>query len=195
MKTTLNQIRKHNPCEYSWKKLLQSFGKTEADDTEVSIKYILDLLDIKDAIWALRAVEGHDREIRLFACECAESVLHIFEEKYPDDKRPRNAIEVARRYANSEASEEELAAAWDAAWAAARAAGDAADAATWAAWDAAWAAAWAAGAAAWDAADDAAGAAAWDAARDAGAAAWAGSWVSAWAAEREKQRELLMKYI
>lgn len=195
MKTTLNQIRKHNPCEDSWKELLKSLGKTKADYTEVSIRYILDILGVADAIWALRAVEGHDKEIRLFACECAESVLHFFEEKFPDDNRPRNAIESARRYANGEEGEDELIAARAAAAAARAAAGAATWAAGDAAGDAAGAAAGAARAAAWDAADDAAGAAAWDAARDAGAAAWAGSWVSAWAAEREKQRELLMKYI
>ena len=94
------------------------------------------------------------RLLREFACDCAERVLPIFEVKWPDDKRPRQAIEVARRYARDEATEEELAAAWDAAWDAARAAAGAA------AWDAAWAAAW-----------DAAWAAAWDAARAAARAA------------------------
>jgi hypothetical protein len=127
MKTTLNKIREKKPCEESWKKLLTSLGKTDADDTEVTIRYILDLLGVKDAIWALRAVEGHDKEIRLFACDCAESVLPFYGAKYPDDNRPRTAIEVSRRHANGEATEDELAAAWDAAWEAA--------------WDAAWEAA------------------------------------------------------
>ena len=177
MKTTLNKIRERNPCDASWKKLLQSLGKTEADDTEISVRYILDLLGVGDAIWALRAVEGHDREIRLFACDCAESVLYLFEQKCPDDKRPRNAIEVAMRYANGEATSDEL----TTADAAARAAEDAAalaagDAAAWAAWAVARAAE---------------GAAAWVAA----AAAVAASAVAAGDAEREKQREFLIKYI
>lgn len=108
MKTTLKKIREHDPCEDSWKKLLQSLGKTKADDTEVTIRYILDLLGVEDAIWLLRSVEGHDREIRLFACDCAESVLYLFEEKYPYDNRPRNAIEVARKHANGNAINNEL---------------------------------------------------------------------------------------
>ena len=91
-----------------------------------------------------------DKSLRLFACDVAQSVLHIFEEKYPDDLRPRQAIEVARRFANGDATQEELYAARSAAWAA---------------WDAEWAArdAWYARAAAWYAA--------WAAARYAGYAA------------------------
>lgn len=142
MNTTLNNIRKHNPCESSWRKLLASLGKTQADDEPLAMRYILDTLGIDDAIWALRSLEGSDREIRLFACDCAERSLPIFAERHPDDKRPRNAIEVARRYANGEATEQELAAAGAAAW-------DAVGAAAWAAaWDAAGAARAAAGAAA-----------------------------------------------
>ena len=101
-----------------------------------------------------------DRKLRLFAADCAERVLPLFEAKRPGDDRPRKAIEAARAYANGEIT----AAAWAAAWAAARAA--AGDAAWDAAWDAAGAAAWdAAGDAAWAAAGDAAGVAAWDAER------------------------------
>jgi hypothetical protein len=33
-----------------------------------------------------------------FAVLCAESVLNIFETKYPNDKRPRKAIEAAKKY-------------------------------------------------------------------------------------------------
>ena len=75
-----------------------------------------------------------ERTLRLFACRVAEDVLPIFEQAYPDDYRPRAAIETARRYANGEATPEELAAA--------RAAAGAAAGAAWAAAGAAWAAAW-----------------------------------------------------
>ncbi|MGB4222665.1 MAG: putative immunity protein, partial [Syntrophorhabdus sp.] len=33
-----------------------------------------------------------------FAVLCAESVLHIYENQYPDDNRPRKAIEAAQNY-------------------------------------------------------------------------------------------------
>ncbi len=115
-----------------------------------------------------------DRQRREFGLWCAERVRHLM-----TDERSTNALDVAARHLRGEASDEELAAAWDAAaaaswsatcnaaWAAAGAAAwDAARAASWAATWAAWAAAaasWAATCnAAWAAAGDAARAAAWD---------------------------------
>jgi hypothetical protein len=98
-----------------------------------------------------------------FAADCAERVLGLFEAKFPDDDRPRKAIEAARACIadptpeNRAAAGAAGAAAWDAAWAAAGAAGAAGAAARAAvyaaryagdaAWDAAWAVAVAAGAA------------------------------------------------
>jgi len=42
-------------------------------------------------------VDGQDREsLALWAADCAEHVLPYFEEKYPEDARPRRAIEAAR---------------------------------------------------------------------------------------------------
>ena len=115
MKTTLNKIREHDPCERSWKKLLNNLNKTKADDEPLEIKTILDINGFEDAAWALRAVDGHDKDIRLFVCDCAESVLHLFENKFPDDSRPRKAIEIARKFANGECNNDELIAANDAA--------------------------------------------------------------------------------
>ena len=63
--------------------------------------------------------------LQQFAIEVAEDVLHIFETEYPNDTRPRAAIEAAKAYLLNELSLKELNAARDAAYAAA----DAADAA------------------------------------------------------------------
>jgi hypothetical protein len=62
-----------------------------------------------------------ERTARLFAADCAEAVLHIYEQHQPSDSRPRDAIEVVRRYARGEATHFELTAARDAAAAAAAA--------------------------------------------------------------------------
>jgi hypothetical protein len=122
----------------------------------------------------LRQVESwNEKNLRLFACWCVRQIWHLL-----TDERSRNAVTVAEKYANGEATQEELAAAGDAARAAALdAAGDAAMAAALdAAWDAARAAGWAR-AAAWNAARAAALDAAWDAAREAaGDAARAAAW-------------------
>ena len=167
MNTTLNQIEKHSPCSEGWIKLLAFLNKTEADDEHLSLLTILESNGLSDAIWALRSVEDKDREIRLMACDFAESVVHL-----ANDGRCNNAIEVSRRYANGEATIEDLGAALDAAWYTARAAASAA-------LDAAWYTARAA-----------ASAAAWDAARDAASAARD----AARAAEQEKQIVIFRKY-
>ena len=104
---------------------------------------------VRKARLVRRIETWNDKNLRLFAAECAEHVLWIYEKPGGTSDAPKNAILVAREFAHGRASKEELAAARAAAWAAARDA----------AWDAARAAAWAA---AWDAARDAARDAAWD---------------------------------
>lgn len=131
--TTLNQIRECSPCEDGWRKLLGTLGKTKADDEPLSMLTILDSNGLDDALWCARAFKGHDRDFRLFAVWAARQVEYLM-----TDERSKNALDVAERHANDEATDAELAAARDAAMAAAR---DAArDAAMDAARDAAWAA-------------------------------------------------------
>jgi len=95
-------------------------------------EYEGELVEADDKVVARRArvVERLDnwneRTARLFAADCAERVLPIFEKAFPGDDRPRRAIEAARAYANGRITAAARAAAWDAAWAAA---GDAARAA------------------------------------------------------------------
>jgi hypothetical protein len=135
MKTTLNKIRAYLPCTSGWTKLLSNLGKTKADDETLLITTILDSNGLDDALWCLRAVDGYQREMRLYAVDCARSVQHLM-----NDPRNIAAIDVAERHADGLTTDQGM----DAAWAAA---GDAANAAAWAA----------ANAAAWDAAWDAAG--------------------------------------
>ena len=115
---TLNDIRAHDPCRDSWRKLLDSLGKTQADDTPVPLRYIHGLLGLDDALWALRALpEQYHGPIRLLACDFAESVLCL-----TADPVPTETIRVARAYAVGRATEAELEEAMAAAMAAARAA-------------------------------------------------------------------------
>jgi len=155
MKTTLNQIRAHSPCPDGWRKLLAHLGKSQADDEPLAITTILDSNGLDDALWCLRAVKGHDREIRLYAVWCARQVQHLM-----TDPRSIAALDVAERFATGAATQVELTAAWDETRAATGfAAEDAARAtARFAAEDAAGAAA---GVAAWATAEDAARATAW----------------------------------
>jgi hypothetical protein len=90
-----------------------------------------DTVDVGDKTVVRRArlvaqVPDCDYRLRMFAADCAERVLHLFEAERPHDDRPRRAIEAARAFARGEID----AAAGAAAWAAA---GDAAGEAAWAA--------------------------------------------------------------
>ena len=140
----LLQLREWNACEEGYAFSVKSGATTLAQ--------LWDKLERPDWMLWLADKKGlklDEKGLRLFACECAEEVLLIYEREYPKDSRPRKAIETARRYANGEATLEELDAAEDAARDAAEdAAEDAARAAALdardAALDAAEAAAWAA---------------------------------------------------
>ena len=114
-----------------------------------------------------RIESWNGRTARLFAADCAERVLPLFEARSPGDTRPREAIAVVRRFANGDATRDELAAARDAAEAAA-------------------------GVAAWDAAEAAAGAVAWAAAR---VGSGEGGREAAWAAERDWQAQHLAELL
>jgi len=52
-----------------------------------------------------------ERLLRLVACDAAKAVLQDFEKEWPEDKRPRQAIETARRFARGKATLRELKAA------------------------------------------------------------------------------------
>ena len=172
MKTTLNQIRKHEPCRPGWEKLLRHLNKTKPDDEPLPLLTVLESNGLKDTLWCLRAVEGFDKEKRLLAVAFAREVEHLM----PEASKP--ALDVAERFANGLATEEELDQAADAAWAAYAA--YAADAA---------AAAWAA--AARDAAYSADAAA-----RDAAAyAAWAAACNAARSEMKAKQTQILRKFL
>jgi len=109
-----------------------------------------------------------------YAVYAAEQVIGIYEKQYPNDKRPRQAIEAAKKCIDDPSAKNK-----QSAWAAAGAA------------EAAWAAAWVAWAAA-----GAVGAveAAWAAARAAWAAGAAeAAWAAAWAA-REAMKKKILKY-
>ena len=143
----------------------------------------------------VRQVEAwNDSTARLFAADCAERALPIFEAHRPGDARPREAIAAARAFARAEIPAAAMDAAWAAAMDAASAAARAASAAAWAAASsAARAASAAASSAARDAAWAAARAAAWDAARDAAMdAAWAAARDAARAAARDAARDAAM---
>jgi hypothetical protein len=179
--TTFNKCHDAGACTEGYRKLAKHLGgvKKYGKDTPIPLSVIIESNGLADALWTLRCTVEPLKEIENilieFACQCAEHVLHFYEDEYPDDKRPRLAIEAARYCitdkspAAYEAGKEAGRDAWEAAWAT----GDVATTAAWAAWaagDATWEASWSAWVAgdAWEAswatwAARAARAAAWDA--------------------------------
>jgi len=145
--TTFRLAKEAGACVASYKRFAKHVGGITkyGKDTPIQIIDILDVMGLGDALWCLCCTQEKpeaDYKARIFAADCAEHVLHIYEDKYPDDKRPREAIQAARLFAEGKIEDAARAAAWAAAWDAARAV--------------AWAATWAAArAAARDAARDA----------------------------------------
>ena len=170
MKITLEWLKEKNACSEA----VQAWQEKGCEPDPIKIiSLAMEMNRFDWANWLIVRVMSYKQYVS-YAVFAAEQVIDIYEKKYPDDKRPRNAIEAAKKCIARPTVENKTAAraaAWDAAGDAWAAAGDAwaAAGAAWAAAGAAWAAAraaaWAAGDAAWDA--WAAGAAAWDAAGDA----------------------------
>ena len=75
--------------------------------------------------WGVARLLRREDQIR-YAIYAARKVLHIYEEKYPNDDRPKRAIDAAEKYLNEPTEENKKTA--DAAYAAAYAAAWAADA-------------------------------------------------------------------
>ena len=175
---TLQTLRKAGACYSGYNKVVRALqgkeftGEDKCRESyirfnhkgEIPLTFILKSNGFNDTLWALRCFEGvkeAERDIRLFAVWCARQVQHLTQ-----DKRSIKALEVAERFANGEASMEELEVASAAAYAA-YAASNASDAATRAARAAAHVAAYA-------------------------AASRAAVYASAYAASRKSQEEMLL---
>ena len=128
--TSFRLLHDAGACKERYRFLAKALGgiKAYGVNTPITLLQILDINGFDDALWALRACPDSDTFARLLACDYAEHVLRIFETRYPDDYRPREAIAVSRRYARGEATDAELSAAWNAAGATKAAAGAAAGA-------------------------------------------------------------------
>jgi hypothetical protein len=138
-KPTIKQLEKLNACNdgVEWYKSVKSQSVSEIIDGANKDQ-------LRFCNWYISRALNSENRVR-YAIYAAEKVLHIFEEKYPDEDRPIKAIQAAKDYLAGKISLQELrdvrsaasaasaayaayAAAY-AAYAAAYAAADAADAA------------------------------------------------------------------
>jgi hypothetical protein len=114
--TTFRLTREAGACRESYRWFAKHVGglRKYGRDNPIPLTEIADVCGIVDALWCLRYTQQPEeakRLSRLLAADFAEHVLHIFEEKYPDDDRPRKAIEATRLFTEGKIS--------SAAWAAA----------------------------------------------------------------------------
>lgn len=96
--TTLNAMHDFFPSE-EWKILLKHLGKTEANDEPLKFSTIAEM-NVTVAYRCLMTLPKECRPaIYKLTADVAERVLPIFENRYPNDTRPREAIAALRGYA------------------------------------------------------------------------------------------------
>ena len=146
----------------------------------------------------LHAYRWEKKDSVAMAVYAAELAIENFEKKYPNDKRPREAIGAAKAWIINPCKITESAAA-SASWSAARSAAwsavrSAEESAAWsAAWSAAESASWSA---AWSAEESAEESAAESAAESASwSAAESAAWSAAWSAARKKMKDRIQRWI
>jgi hypothetical protein len=153
----------------------------------VDVKGKSDKEDDKEAWSDMRIVKAYKwtkKDSVAFAIYAAELVLDNYEKEYPDDKRPRKAIEAAKKVLFKDTKKNR-----DAAWSAARSAARSAESAAWSAAESAA-----------ESAARSAESAAESAARSAESAAWSAAWSAesaarsaAWSAARSAARSAVYK--
>lgn len=101
MKITTELVKTFNPCKDRFHNYQTNYPNSDL--------HIVDFLKLEnitynDKIWVWKKVATIN-EAALFGLKCADSVLHIFEDKYPNDKRPRLALDSVRTYLDNPTEE------------------------------------------------------------------------------------------
>lgn len=95
-------------CLADWEKLLKHLDKTEPDDEQLKFSTILEAV----GVFIYKCLESLPDEYKpllvMYWVDVAELMLQFFEVKVLDDKRPREAIQAIRDYAEGKITEEEL---------------------------------------------------------------------------------------
>jgi len=110
-KLTKEWFKQHDACKdgYEW-------TLTRKDESaEYTLNELIRLEKYDWANWTICRIFNRKQKMQ-YAIFTAEQVIDIFEKKYPDDKRPREAIEAARKVLKNDTAENRLASAATAAY-------------------------------------------------------------------------------
>ena len=94
MKIDSKIIAALKPCKDRFDNYVDNYG-----DTTFSLEdfILLDKITYDDKVWVVTRLFSREQNAK-WSLLCASSILSIFESKYPDDKRPRKALEAAELY-------------------------------------------------------------------------------------------------
>jgi hypothetical protein len=128
--TSWNLAKKHHACIEALDKWQAAHPKIKFNVPiggahPIQLLDVLNILGLDNCLWAFRATTDEEATKIIavkFAIACADRVLIHFESKYPNDKRPRQAIEAAQAFLLNPSQKTAHAAAYAAADAAAHAA-------------------------------------------------------------------------
>ena len=124
MKITKEWLKEKSACGEG----LEWFKDQKKDDGLTVLEALISDDKLDWANWLIVRIMSRPQYLA-YAIFAAEQVIHIYEKKYPDDDRPRKAIEAAKAVLTNDTKETRVAAAYAAAAAAAAYAAAAADAA------------------------------------------------------------------
>ena len=94
--TNLKLLKEQSACSSGLARLIASLPPNYPEDKSISLAHILESNGLEHALWALRATTKDSRiTAARMAIEFARHSLINFEKQFPEDNRPRTALEVA----------------------------------------------------------------------------------------------------
>ncbi len=91
---TKNWLKEQRACKEGCEWALKNAPNAEGED---AVKALIKAGKIDWANWLVVRLMTHKQKVQ-YAIYAAKQVIGIYEKKYPDDKRPREAIEAAKNY-------------------------------------------------------------------------------------------------
>ncbi len=110
MMINTEKVKALNPCADRFNNFTTNYPNFSGD-----LKTFLQLDNITylDKVWVVTRLFTKKQNV-MWSILCAESTLHFFEDVYPDDNRPRLAIEAAKNYIENPTMSAARSAAWSA---------------------------------------------------------------------------------